>query len=259
MAAPDAEFGLATEADWQERPARNRAIAGDVVGALFAIGGLVVLAIFLEHLRPSRICLTHPCYRVTPPEYYLVYGLALAILFGIAIAAVATTRQRNWRAPTRLRVSEDGLHFALPSGRDLVIPWPSGSEYLTIVDQRSVNIPGKSKIAVDGTLPIPPGTRTAALTGESIDAIVAAARARGLEVLSRHREADRSAGGLGPVTEYRIRPPPAPKTPAPMNEPETRPAPRPAAAPTEVPAPARSPDAAPGPTPPVSDAEFSPS
>jgi hypothetical protein len=207
MAAPATEFDLSSEADWLDRPARSSERTGSVVAVFFALVGFGFLGYFLEHARATRaICLQRTCFRVTPPEYYLVYLVPLILLFVIALAVFASSRRPRRASPTRLQISEEGLRFLLAGGRIMLVPWPVGRESLTVVDQRSVNAPSRRKVAVEGTLAIPPGTRTAALSGPAIDAIVEAARARGLNVQTRHREADRSAGGLEPVTEYWIAP-----------------------------------------------------
>jgi hypothetical protein len=204
MALPDAQFDLSQEARRIEAPSRSTERAGDAIAAGFAVIGVAILAFFLEHTRPSRVCFERYCWRSTPPEYYAVYGLLLAIFFGAAIVAFATSRRHRLAAPTQLRISDDGLHFEVPGGRDLLVPWPVGLESFVVVDQRSALGSRSRRGAIEGMLPIPPGTRTAALSGDAIDAILARARDRGLGVETRHREADRSAGGLQPVEEYRV-------------------------------------------------------
>jgi hypothetical protein len=216
MAAPGTEFDLSRQAERIEAPVRSTEWIGDGVAAVFAVLGLVVLGFLLEHPHPARLCLGRDCWKATPPEYFGVYALLLVVTFGIALAAFGLSRRPRIQTPQHLRISDEGLHFTIKSGRDILVPWPVGVETLTLVDQRSLNGAGPRSVVVDGVLPIPPGSRRAALTGAAVDAILDAARAQHLTVVSRLREADRSAGGLQPVREYRISPaaPTPPRRPA---------------------------------------------
>ncbi len=172
--------------------------------AFLGIGWILdALPFLLQSPHPFVLCTKYlVCTEVPRSQYWSTFIAETVIFLGAAGYLIGLALSLFRRGASRLALGPDGLRFTMNLGPPRLVRWPTGWRSIQIIDYREE--PKEKRVSgIQGSVRL--WARTVGLTGDAIEAILSAARTRGLEVRTVRVDATRTSEDPGCLVLHTIR------------------------------------------------------